>query len=189
MSEKLQDNGSEREKNLEQLEQARGEINAERERTREREAKESDKATDVEKLKNEAKEQAAEKRKDEIERSPAEKRVAPPKNRKTREKASFKKNMDEARSHMSPASRTFSKVIHTKAVEKTSDAVGSTVARPNAVLAGSATAFVFTLGIYLLAKQLGYPLSGFETIAAFILGWAVGLMFDYLRVMVTGKKI
>jgi len=42
--------------------------------------------------------------------------------------------------------------------------------------------------IYLFARHYGYPLSGSETIAAFILGWVMGLLFDYLRVMITGKK-
>lgn len=188
MSERLNETGNERQKDLERLKDSGNERSVELEKSREREAKEADKATDVEKLTNEAESQAAEKRKEKIEKSPAEKRTSPKKSRKAREKASFKKNMDEAQRHMSPTSRTFSKVIHNKAVEKTSDAVGNTVARPNAILAGSFTAFVFTLGIYALAKHLGYPLSGFETIAAFILGWAVGLLFDYLRVMITGKK-
>lgn len=109
--------------------------------------------------------------------------------RRQLEKANFKKTMKEARGYMSAPSRAFSSVIHNKAVEKTSEVVGSTVARPNAILFGSLTAFMFTLAIYLFARHYGYPLSGAETIAAFLLGWTVGLLFDYLRVMVTGKKV
>ena len=120
--------------------------------------------------------------------APAEKRRDTPAQRRAKAKTSYKKTMKETQAHMKPAERTFSKVIHNPAVEKTSEAVGSTVARPNAILAGSLTAFLMTLGVYLFAKYYGYPLSGFETIAAFTLGWLVGLMFDYLRVMITGKK-
>ncbi len=120
--------------------------------------------------------------------APAEKRRDTPAKRRADRKASYKKTMKETQAHMKPAERTFSKVIHNPVVEKTSEAVGGTVARPNAILAGSLSAFLLTLGIYLFAKHYGYPLSGFETIAAFILGWVVGILFDYLRVMITGKR-
>lgn len=129
-----------------------------------------------------------EKKEPEQEVAAAEKRRDTPAQRRTKAKASYKRTMKETQAHMKPAERTFSKVIHNPAVEKTSEAVGSTIARPNAIVAGSFTALIFTLGIYLFAKHYGYPLSGSETIAAFILGWVVGLLFDYLRVMITGKK-
>ena len=102
--------------------------------------------------------------------------------------ANYKHTMKEVRKELPPASRAFSKFIHNKAVERVSDAVGSTVARPNAILTGSIAAFVFTLGIFLLARYYGYPLSGTETIAAFALGWMVGLLADYLRLEFTGGK-
>jgi hypothetical protein len=102
--------------------------------------------------------------------------------------ASYKRTMTHIQSEMSAPSRAFSKVIHNKAVEKTSDVVGATVARPNAILAGSIFAFVFTLATYLVAKHYGYQLSGFETIGSFALGWVVGLLFDFFRVMITGKR-
>jgi paraquat-inducible protein B len=101
--------------------------------------------------------------------------------------ATYKRTMKQVQSELSTPSRAFSKVIHVKAVEKTSEALESTVARPNAILAGAIAAFIFTLAIYLIAKNFGYRLSGFETIGGFILGWIVGLLFDYFRVMITGK--
>lgn len=102
--------------------------------------------------------------------------------------AAYDTIMDETRSHMSPASRTFSKFIHTPAVERSSEAVGATVARPNAILAGSASAFIVVLAVYLIARYYGYPLSGTEAIAAFAFGWILGTVFDFLRVMITGKR-
>lgn len=102
--------------------------------------------------------------------------------------ATYKRTMKQVQSELSAPSRTFSKIIHVKAIEKTSDALESTVARPNAILAGAITAFIFTLAIYLIAKNYGYKLSGFETIGGFILGWVIGLLFDYFRVMITGKR-
>lgn len=107
---------------------------------------------------------------------------------KKQKEVSFKRQMKEVQAELSPASRTFSKVIHNKAVEKASDVVGSTVARPNAILAGSVSAFILTLVVYVIAKNIGYRLSGFETIGAFIVGWVIGVIYDYLRLIITGKK-
>jgi hypothetical protein len=107
---------------------------------------------------------------------------------KKQKEASFKRQMKEIQAQEPPVNRAFSKVIHNKVVEKTSDVVGSTVARPNAILSGAVTAFVLTLAVYVTAKIIGFQLSGFETIAAFIIGWIIGLVYDYLRVVITGKK-
>lgn len=107
---------------------------------------------------------------------------------KTERDVSFQTTMTEVRSQMSAPSRAFSKVIHNKTVEKVSEATGSTIARPNALLSGAVCAFVLTLAVYLIAKNLGYPLSGFESIGAFILGWSIGITYDFLKVMTTGRK-
>ena len=90
--------------------------------------------------------------------------------------------------HMSAPGRAFSSFIHNKTVEKVSESVGNTVARPNAILSGAVFAFLFTLVIYLVARHNGYPISGSETIASFALGWILGLLFDYIRVLVLGKN-
>lgn len=107
---------------------------------------------------------------------------------KADKKASYKKHMNDVQRELSPGSRAFSKVIHNPIVEKTSEVVGGTVARPNAILAGAVSAFILTLAVYLTARTIGYTLSGFETIAAFIVGWIIGIIYDYLRLIVTGKK-
>jgi hypothetical protein len=101
---------------------------------------------------------------------------------------SYTATMQEVQSQMTPSERAFSKVIHNKAIERTSEVAGNTFARPNALLSGAIFAFVITLSIYLIAKNIGFPLSGFESISAFILGWTIGLLFDFLKVMITGRK-
>ena len=119
--------------------------------------------------------------------SPAERRSEHIISNKDRE-ASFTTTMQEVRTHMSAPSRTFSKVIHNKTVEQTSEAVGSTIARPNAILSGSILAFIVMASVYFIAKNLGYTLSGFETIGAFAAGWLLGILYDFLKVMITGRK-
>lgn len=102
--------------------------------------------------------------------------------------ATYKHTMKQIRSEMSPGARAFSKVIHAPAVERASDTVGGSIARPNALLAGSMSAFLLVTAVYLLARHYGYALSGFETIAAFVFGWLLGLIYDYVRIMVTGRR-
>lgn len=100
----------------------------------------------------------------------------------------YKKTMDTIQREMSPPARVFSKVIHNKAVEKVSDVAGSTIARPNALLSGAVCAFLLVGALYLHARYFGYALQGSETMAAFLLGWAIGLTFDFVRAMVRGKR-
>lgn len=101
---------------------------------------------------------------------------------------SYKTIMVDAERHMTPAGRSFSRFIHNPVIEKTSEVVGGSIAKPNAILAGSVFAFLFTLAIYAVARMYGYPLSGAETIASFAVGWLFGQLFDYFRVMITGKR-
>lgn len=119
------------------------------------------------------------------ERSPAERRGPVTQKQLTRE---FNHTIHHIQDEMPPSQKAFSKFIHIPTIEKTSDILSITVARPNALLAGSVCAFALTLGVYLFAKSVGYTLSGFEPIAAFITGWLVGMLYDYLRIMITGKR-
>lgn len=188
-SEKLRTNG-EQESNVEDLQQAGLERHEALQQRLER-AGEPQPQEKLENIKREALEKAkslekiAEKQERQV--SPAERRKDRPFKKAERD-ASYKQTMKQVRSEMKTPSRVFSKLIHTKPIEKTSEFIGSTVARPNAILSGAVGAFVFTLTIYLMAKYYGYPLSGFESIAGFAVGWAVGLLFDYLKIEITGRR-
>lgn len=100
----------------------------------------------------------------------------------------YKKHMKQLQAELPVPERAFSKIIHSPVVEKTSEFIGGTVARPNAILSGAIVAFFLVLAVYLVAKNLGYVLSGFETIGAFIIGWVIGILYDYFKVLVTGKR-
>lgn len=132
-----------------------------------------------------------------VERGSAEKKkgkeASPAKRRhgvvsKKEREVSYKHHMKQLQAELSPGQRAFSKFIHNPVIEKTSDAVGSTIARPNAVLSGAVVAFVLVLAVYVISKFYGYTLSGFETIGAFIAGWILGILYDFFKVMITGKK-
>jgi hypothetical protein len=100
----------------------------------------------------------------------------------------YKQTMRTIQKEMSAPERVFSKVIHNKAIEKTSDVVGSTIARPDALLSGAICAFLLVGTLYLHARYFGYALQGSETIVAFLLGWALGIAFDFVRAMIRGKR-
>lgn len=139
-----------------------------------------------------AKHEALERAKSKEAAMPEEREIATVEKRNTQptkkdKKAAYNATMKDIRTQMPAPSRAFSKFIHNPVIEKTSEVVGSTVARPDAILAGSVSAFIIVLGVYVIAHVFGYPLSGAETIFAFILGWFVGILYDFFRVMITGK--
>lgn len=121
------------------------------------------------------------------EKSPVERRKDEPISKSQRE-ASYKSTIKQVQNELSASSKAFSKIIHQKAIDQASEVAGKTIARPNAILYGAIFAFALTLGVYLIAKYYGYPLSGSESIGAFIIGWIIGLLVDYFRIMITGKK-
>lgn len=94
---------------------------------------------------------------------------------------SFNRTMTHIQGELPKNERAFSKLIHNPAIEKVSDVVGATIARPDSILSGSIFSFVAVLALYLIANYTGFSLSGFETIGAFILGWLFGIIFDLVR--------
>lgn len=102
-------------------------------------------------------------------------------------RAAYQETMSRIRREMGAPAQAFSKFIHNGGVERASNAIGNSVARPNAVLSGSTAALILVSLLYIIAKIFGYPLSGFETIGAFVFGWIIGLIYDYARILVTGR--
>lgn len=103
-------------------------------------------------------------------------------------KKAYDKILKQTQAELPAASRAFSKVLHNPVVERVSETAGKTVVRPNAILSGAVSAFLLTLAVYLIAKFNGYPLTGTETIAAFIAGWIIGNVYDFFKAMITGKR-
>jgi hypothetical protein len=102
--------------------------------------------------------------------------------------SSYRHTLQQAQEELRPINRSFSKFIHLEAIDRISSLIGSFIARPGAILLGSIFAFVITLIIYFIAKNFGYILSGFESIGAFIIGWLLGNIFDYFRLVIIGKE-
>jgi membrane-bound ClpP family serine protease len=93
---------------------------------------------------------------------------------------SYKHTMQTLQRHMSPATRTFSKVIHNPAVDKVSDVAGKTVLRPSVTVGATGAALLFGGTLYIAARYYGFALSGSEFILALLVGGLFGLLLEVL---------
>lgn len=189
MVERLKDASPESSKEIEQLKEAGIERAAEIERNLEKAAQRSKVEHGVESAREKALELAHDKKElapsNTVESEEPRLRTKPTKKQLD---DNFNRSMNIIRQDMKPASRAFSKVIHNRVVEKTSNAVANTIARPNLIIAGGLGTLILCSAVYLVAKNYGYVLSGFEAIGTFILGWCIGAIFEFARVGFINKK-
>ena len=190
MSEKLHGANPELAKNAGELEQSAGEIKesaAEKLQEQAEQAAERQRQHEgIDKAHREALEQAKTSQTAETKKPAA--LEAPRQITKADRTDSYRKTMEKMQSELPPASRTFSKVIHNPAVEKASEAIGNTVARPNLIIAGAALGAIASVIVYFVARHYGYVLSGSETIILFGCGWVIGAIIEYARVGFLNKR-
>lgn len=99
---------------------------------------------------------------------------------KAEKSRSFNTTMHHVRKNMNIVDRTVSKVIHTPAVEKTSEVIGKTVARPSGLLGASVASFIGLLLIFGVAKYAGFQLSGSEMPLLLLIGLVLGLLTEWV---------
>lgn len=100
----------------------------------------------------------------------------------------FSRRLTSVRRNLSAPERQFSKIIHQPAVEKTSDFVGKTVARPSGILFGGIFSFVLSFGAYLLARYLGGELRFSIFMVTFVGGYLLGLILELIWRFVRVRK-
>lgn len=88
---------------------------------------------------------------------------------------------------LSPRSRTFSKIIHAPAVEKTAEVLEKTVMRPSVTLGATSTALILGTVFYWTARHYGFRLSGSEMIIALIVGGLLGAAIEWVSSMLRRK--
>ena len=91
---------------------------------------------------------------------------------------SYRETMVSLQSKLSPLSRSFSKVIHTPAVEKTSEALETTVMRPSVALGAVVTAAIVGSIFSYFAHRYGYPMRGSELILSLLVGGILGVVLE-----------
>jgi len=98
----------------------------------------------------------------------------------------YQRTLNRIRKDLSAPERSFSKVIHNKAVENFSEVAGKTVARPSGLLFGGIFAFIGSSLFLWASKHYGYEYNFLLFALFFVAGFALGLLLEILfRV---GKK-
>lgn len=92
----------------------------------------------------------------------------------------YRKTIRRIQSNLSKPERAFSKVIHNRAVESTSNAVGSTVARPSAFLGGSFLALTGSVVLLYMTRQYGFTYNYAVIFILFVGGYVLGLLIELL---------
>lgn len=100
--------------------------------------------------------------------------------RKDIKEVQFHRTMTRVRKKLSAPSRIFSKVIHTSTIDKSSEFIGKTVARPSGLLAGAVLAFIGTSALLWITRYYGYEYNYLLVIVLFIAGMAIGLLAEGL---------
>ncbi len=100
----------------------------------------------------------------------------------------YSRTMASVQRRLGPVSRGFSKVIHAPAVEKTSEALEHTVARPSVLLGTTWTALIVGGIFYFTARHYGFSLSGSELLFSFIVGALLGLVLEGIWHALTIKR-
>jgi hypothetical protein len=88
--------------------------------------------------------------------------------------------LKHVRAQMPTFEKQFSKVIHTPVVEKASEVVGKTVARPSGIMGGAVTALVGVTALNIFARSGGFRLPVGVFIVFLVLGWTLGLILEKL---------
>lgn len=92
--------------------------------------------------------------------------------------AAFSDTMKTVRTQLSPVQRSFSKFIHAKPVEMTSELLEETVFRPSFLWGGVIGGIVFGAGLYLFAYTQDFRLSGSEYIVGLFVGGIIGVIIE-----------
>ncbi len=90
----------------------------------------------------------------------------------------YSRTLTRVQKRLSAPSRVFSKVVHSKALDKPSEVVGNTVARPSSMLGGALLAFVGTSILLWVTRRYGYEYNYLAVILLFIGGMAAGLLAE-----------
>ena len=92
----------------------------------------------------------------------------------------YKETMRYVRRHLTKRERRFSSFIHAPSIEKVSEVSAKTIARPSGLLGGGLVALVGSITVLYIARQYGFEVPNSLFIALFIVGFAVGLVGEFI---------
>lgn len=100
----------------------------------------------------------------------------------------FSRAMTRARKRLSASSRVFSKVIHAPIIDKSSEVVGKTIARPSGMLGGAFIAFAGTSALLWITNHYGYEYNYLVVLMLFAIGLVAGLAFEGLLKLIRRRQ-
>jgi len=92
--------------------------------------------------------------------------------------AAYHRSLLRVQKRLSAPSRSFSRIVHSKALDKPSELASKTIARPSSMLGGALFAMIGTLGLYWLTNKYGYEYNYLLAILLFILGAVLGVIIE-----------
>lgn len=100
----------------------------------------------------------------------------------------FDRTLTKVQKHLSPVSRSFSKIIHKNTVDKISSVGEKTIARPIGILGGGLFALLGSIFSTYLSKQFGLKYNFLAFVLLFIVGYAVASMLELLYLLLFNTK-
>lgn len=90
----------------------------------------------------------------------------------------YSRAMTRVRKHLSLPSKLLSKAVHSKVLDKPSEVIGKTVARPSGMLGGAIFAAIGSSALLWITKHYGYEYNFLAVILLFGFGLVVGLAVE-----------
>lgn len=91
---------------------------------------------------------------------------------------SFTTSLHHIQRSLPVTTRMVSSLIHQSAIEKVSEIIGKTIARPSGLIGAAITAAFGTLAFYTVARFAGFSLTGSETPLLLGLGFVIGVLAE-----------
>lgn len=92
----------------------------------------------------------------------------------------YSRSMTRIRKQLSVPSRLFSKAVHSKVLDRPSEVIGNTVARPSGMLGGALFAAFGTSTLLWITKRFGYEYNYLAVVILFIIGLVVGVSLEFI---------
>lgn len=101
----------------------------------------------------------------------------------------YRSTLVHVRKHLSPAQKTFSKIVHQPFIETASEIGAKTIGRPSGILSGGLIALFGSLSIMIIARRVGFEVPSSIFAIFFVGGFLIGIIIEtvYHRLKKLGK--